>query len=706
MSNYIVEDEINDKNYVTHVPILKKSSNGLTKYVVGLIALFFIVITIVIITRNNTLSGYAKLEHEMLIKAQEYVNNSIDFSKETYIDTSKLHINVPNNCNILSGVLYKDGEFKPYLMCSDYESNIIDNNDDISLVGRKVLLLTKGSEYYELGFNGPYDIQISGSVNTDVEGVYNVYYISSNTNSFVIRKIIVVDNPLAENFIPVIDLKEGQVELKLGEEYNDDVIAIDKIDGNITKNIIKVNNINNSLAGEYKNIYYVSDSLGYTKMLMQKVVILNNSKTNLILSYDDDKMVNTDVTVNVKVVGDRFSYLLLPNGEQTKEKEINYDIKENGEYEFVAVNEDGSKISKVVKISNIDKSIPQGTCSIIAYSNKTVFNVNITSFNYIVGYNYHINNKDSGYITKSNYTANEAYSGSLYVKVKDYIGNESIIDCAVGETKSSLEPNGYQKMISSSKRIREPIASMLARKGYTINDLNKCIYNRVKENGPYTRYGVVAAAYGLIDCSNSMIGAVVSYDHVGGRADIGDNDYCRFNSDICGKLGVNSRWGTLKNNTCDTSNNNQCWYGLNCATFVRWSLCNGGMNLCKGGSSGAYSMTDKANFPGADIINIWGREVKYLAGNDLSKYNPEQLIRMIKPGDVMAHYRPNDADSNASQHAYVVVGVTSDGIITANNGHYMSKIKYSKMLDGEYSYRILYLDNYYKDVKNRNNLYN
>ena len=199
----------------------------------------------------------------------------------------------------------------------------------------------------------------------------------------------------------------------------------------------------------------------------------------------------------------------------------------------------------------------------------------------------------------------------------------------------------------------------------------------------------------------STTGYVLPYNHSGGKvveertSGGGTTTYCKgINADICGKLGVNSNWGK-PGGTCSSDT---CWYGLNCATFVRWAMCNGGMDLCSKGSAGSHDMTSVKYFPEADGVLINGNKVTYYSGRNLTNYSAEQILRMIKPGDAIA-------TGEGGGHTFVVVGIDNDGIYTAEDGYYMRYIKFSTIIKNNVGYRILLLDRYYDNPQNRNNLY-
>ena len=702
MSNYKVLDETNDYSdyYVTQDNNSKKSFA-----IIIALAVIFIIVIIIIKLLNSNSNSFSSYENKMVDNARSYItNNGISTNKEMYIDVSKLNVDLPSNCSMLSGVIYNGKDYVPYLLCKDYESKIVNNSDNIKLKGHDVMVLLKGTEYHELGYEGNEKIFISGEVDS-IPGVYNVYYIPQIGNSMTTRKVIIIDNSTLINKLPVINTDtSSEITINVGDQYNDNTIAIDNIDGDLTKNIITVSDIDESIPGEYKVIYYVRNSLGYISMLTKKVSVVDNNKLNevsMTVSLSNENITNQNIIANVKITGNNYNYVKLPDGTTTKENEFEYTISENGNYDFIVVLENGAEVSKSLNITNIDKTIPTGTCKALLYYNHTSVSVNISSFNYIVGYNYYINNKSSNFISHSTYNnTTEKNVNSVYVIAKDYIGNEGKIVCST-EKVSNFDPNGIAKSEynNNQPRLRIPIETALAKKGTTVEALNKCIYDRVLEAGPYTRYGVAAAAHGLIDCMYKMTGYVLSYDHTGGKVSTGSSknggkiDYCAFNSDICNKLGVNRRWGK-PGGSCRTSS---CWYGLNCGNFVRWALCNGGMKQCSGGSADA-DMSSLKYIPEADGVYIKGRSVSYYGGTNLVSLGADALVRMIKPGDTML-------TNEGGGHTFVVIGRDNNAIYTAEDGYYTRKITYSQMLSGKTQYRILFMDKYYDNIANRNNLY-
>lgn len=685
----------NSENEYYDNPYIEVAKTNKNKYIIiGIAIIILIIIVLFVVKLLSSGNTYKSIEKKMIKSAIKYVTKNSVLDKEIYIDSSKMNINLPDNCNRLSGVFYDNGKYTPYLLCNDYESKI---NESSVLKGKNIILLTKGSNYYELGYNSQNNYQISGTVNTNIEGVYNIYYIPSNSSDYEIRKVVVIDNPSANSYIPEITYTDN-IELMVGQQYESNLTAYDKIDGDITSKVIKIENVNINEIGEYKNIYSVTNSLGYTTMSRQSVLVYNELEMSILTELSESNITNNNININIKVKGDKFSSLILPDKTETPEKEYSYEVEKNGEYEFVAVDKNGERVSKIVKVDNIDKTIPVGTCKATLYNDKTVFNVNITSSNSITGYNYFIDSNGSGYLTNNNHTTIKTTSKNLSVVVKDYIGNEATIKCDVEDQKTYFDPHGYRKVLIEPPRLTIPITQALAKKGYTFEQFNKCIYDRVVAAGPYTRYGVAAAAYGLIECSYTMTGFRLPYSHTASM--VGDEKSCRDHADICGKLGASPRWGS-PGGQCGVKSDGtkpQCYQGHNCATFVHWSMCNGGMDLCSRGDNTAFGMADIKFFPEADAVGIKGQKVNYVYGVDYSNLSADTLVRKLKPGDIIA-------SSEGDGHVFVVVGYDDSGIYTAEDGYFMRNLKYSVLINGKESYRLMFLDRYYANSKNRNNLY-
>ena len=267
---------------------------------------------------------------------------------------------------------------------------------------------------------------------------------------------------------------------------------------------------------------------------------------------------------------------------------------------------------------------------------------------------------------------------------EDYSGNGS-----KGQSGSSTDygDSNYNNTIGGTA-LTTSLESALGTNGYTIQDLNECIGNRVTSAGYGTRAGVVEAGMSLLECTMNMTGGYTyPYDHYGGSVS---------QASLNGKLGVNDKWGTKGGTGCSTSS---CLLGLNCATFVRWAFCNGGMDLCSKGSTFAQEMTSTTYFPEATKIKLTpGFEVQ--AGNKNISSSSE-AVNSIKPGDVLFS---NTLDGG-NGHAMLIVGVSGGGITIAENGRKTRYISNSELTgSSDHTYSVLLLDDYYANNANVNGL--
>ena len=233
-NNFINEEYYNN-------PYSKKEGFKINKNIIigiAVIVLIIIVFFVVKLLSNN--NSFTNLENKMVKAAIKYATKKGAKDKEIYIDSSKLNIDLPSDCNILSGVFYDNGKYTPYLVCKNYKSKKV--NSEI-LNGDSIILLPKNSNYYELGYKSSDNYQISGIVDTSVEGVYNIYYIPSNTSNYETRKVVIIDNNSANNYFPTITFDDN-IELMIGQNYESNLKASDRLDGDITNKVIKIDNVN------------------------------------------------------------------------------------------------------------------------------------------------------------------------------------------------------------------------------------------------------------------------------------------------------------------------------------------------------------------------------------------------------------------------------------------------------------------------------
>mgnify|MGYP002619894864 CR=1 FL=1 len=135
------------------------------------------------------------------------------------------------------------------------------------------------------------DIVVTGSVNVDVLGVYELRYNVSNSGGNaaieVVRTVTVVDTTP-----PVITLLgAATITVELGDSFTDPgATAEDSFEGNITADIVVTGTVDTSTLGEYTLRYNVSDSSGNAAIEVTRTVTVEQSF--------DPRDINRDMNIN------------------------------------------------------------------------------------------------------------------------------------------------------------------------------------------------------------------------------------------------------------------------------------------------------------------------------------------------------------------------------------------------------------------------
>ena len=408
----------------------KKSSFDYIIIIMGL-AIICLLLYIIFFRKNE----YKKMEDTLVSSARNYVSkNNITTNKEIYLNSSKIGVTLNSNCSIISGVIYDGSNYFPYLSCNEYKSSVISENVDakdfITLKGDEVVVIAKGMDYYDYGYTSNDIITRIGEIGTE-EGVYNLFYKPNNSNRVAIRKVIVVDDNRIRDLYPTIVLNgENQIYVIINNSYQDmGVQASDNVDGNITNKVVIENSVNTSIVGEYNVNYMVTNSRGYTNMITRKVNVINKD-SNLIVNYsiNPNKLTNEDVTIQLKL-SDDYDRIVYPDG--TAGKSLDYVVSKNDTYKFSIFDKYGREIIKEITIDNIDKTVPQGTCTAELYFDRTEVKVNITTSRDISGFEYIIDDESSGFSQANSYVSKKYKPTKVTVKIKDSINKQNELSCNI-----------------------------------------------------------------------------------------------------------------------------------------------------------------------------------------------------------------------------------------------------------------------------------
>lgn len=160
----------------------------------------------------------------------------------------------------------------------------------IELIGNKIITISVGTEYKDLGAKAydPKDgdltdkIIVESNVKSDIPGKYTIIYKVTNKKGKETtkeRKIIVMPSPI-DNVPPVLTVLGNNPEIiKVNSIYKDKgAIAVDEVDGDLTKNIKVQGHVNTSKPGTYTIVYTVSDKSGNTSSAERKVQVIKGIK--------------------------------------------------------------------------------------------------------------------------------------------------------------------------------------------------------------------------------------------------------------------------------------------------------------------------------------------------------------------------------------------------------------------------------------------
>ena len=173
----------------------------------------------------------------------------------------------------------------------------------ITLVGDTQITVEVGSTYTDLGatasdnYDGDItaDIVTVNNVDTSVIGTYTVTYNVSddagNAATEVTRTVNVTDTTA-----PVITLVgDAEITVEVGSTYTDlGATASDNYDGDITADIVTVNNVNVNTAGQYVITYNVTDSSGNDATEVTRTVNVTDTTAPVITLVGD-----AEITVEV-----------------------------------------------------------------------------------------------------------------------------------------------------------------------------------------------------------------------------------------------------------------------------------------------------------------------------------------------------------------------------------------------------------------------
>ncbi len=403
---------------------------------------FIVAILTLLPTQDSKMSSgkYKDIERIMIINAQNYAKNN-KVEKQEYISLNNLNIKIDDNlnCEALSGV-YKDGDsYYPYLICDKYVSkpvqDVVDENEKSKeyaiLLGKNPYIVNQ-TTYQEKGVkkDDKYQVNIK---DVDIDNGLNfvTYYINSNgKNVTSLKRIVIVENEQIK--YPTLELLGNKTRTILqGSTYKETGYkAHDEEDGDITSSVIVEGNVDTSKVGTYKVSYSVTNSKGKT-VTDERTIIVNRSEIDLKVTHSisPKELTNKQVTIDIKVNGDGFKSVELPDGTEVTTSEASYTVSKSDTYDFVIYDINNNSEAYSVTVKNIDTTPPSVTCTADYEKGSTNIKIIAKDTNSINEYEYVVDGK-SNKSTKETYSYN-GKAESVEVKAKDAAGNVGSTTCEV-----------------------------------------------------------------------------------------------------------------------------------------------------------------------------------------------------------------------------------------------------------------------------------
>ena len=243
--------------------------------------------------------------------------------------------------------------------------NPIDEIPVITLVGDNPQAIELGDSYVELGATA-YDnqdgditssiINYSSSVNTNLEGTYEVAYTvkdsEGNSARKKIRTVIVKNSSSTEDTtVPVITLLGNTpIAILLDSVYIDaGATAYDNQDGDLTSLIVNVSNVNTFVVGTYTVTYDVNDSSGNVAVQVTRTV-------NVVEELDDEAP---------QVI------IIFPKAKTyySKDRLFKVQLNEDADVEFSLDGENNVSMDKIADyIFTYEDKVSYGTHELIVYA--------------------------------------------------------------------------------------------------------------------------------------------------------------------------------------------------------------------------------------------------------------------------------------------------------------------------------------------------
>lgn len=544
------------------------------------------------------------------------------------------------------------------------------------LNGEKEMIIYVGNEFKDPGFkvesniNGDISsyVEIEGDVNTEIPDTYKIIYTLNykSINPKQTRTIIVKeknennnvnDNSINENIENALPSSKENEEVALylnggssiailkGSEYQEKgAKAINKKGKDVSKNIKITGEVNSDVVGTYKVTYSITDSKKRTVKLTRTITVLDINAT---ITSSKKSYTNENISLNIAVNADKFSHIILPNGQKITTNNYTYEVSENGKYAFDIYNTEnlGKRYTYIVK--NIDKTNPTGSCEVIQNTKEVYLTVNANDNVGIKKYVY--NNK--------NYTTNKISTSEIItptiITIYDQANNQTQITCknenpiinnitkdgviiTVESKKAAADIAGYyfsydNKLPDKNTGgylatnlekvdlvrlagttyvwVEDKDGKISAPRTITIDNsallLTRASKYKKLENISLEKY-LKNKGWSLTELNNLIIrsvrGAGLYSQEAAATAAVALQTVLaqKYNIKLpywwggkSWEIGADKSWGIYKTKYAEKYDNTYYYYGLDCSGFTTWAYVNAGYNIKRGQYPGFWGSSTK-----------------------------------------------------------------------------------------------------------------
>ncbi len=320
------------------------------------------------------------------------------------------------------------------------------------LYGEENIVMIQDSKYIEFGYNAYNSkgedlssrVKVNSNLDTSKIGEYQITYSVENVTKT--RKINVVKKPKEYTSIQLEQINgDSNVYINLGNQYKEPGYKVYNSAGrNLTDKVKVTGKVNTTKVGKYKIVYSVIENNSVIANA-SRIVIVMDPKINLKLTTNN--YTNKYVPIQVSVIDEYFDYLILPDGSKVTDSNCIYNASENGTYAFKAHNSKGNIKEEKIVVSNIDRTLPQGSCAISYSGDKSVITVNATDISGINKYIYNNQPYTNNKITIPSYIENAR------IDIYDNAGNVNQISCKTAPlpTVTNISNNGVIVTVKAKK---------------------------------------------------------------------------------------------------------------------------------------------------------------------------------------------------------------------------------------------------------------